>query len=564
MKIKKEKKLNYDYSLEFDYRREVIDYCKHLSSSFGFQNISFFDKKWRINDINIVVQLKKRFPEIIIDNEMALDYELADYLSSQSVLDRENSERIKRSLDSSLDVQNIKGELRSYQKVGVEFFLANNGTAINSDPMGSGKSFQSIAYAAHSNFDKVFVVCPSSVKYNWENEVKKFTHMTPFVINGKTKKEELNEGYDNSNFIIINYDILKKFAAEIIVKKWDLMILDECHMIKNSKAQRTKIIKKLASVMPRRILLSGTPFLSRPSELFNSLYLVDPRTWNNYYSYTKRYCDGFRDSYGWNDRGASNIEELQDKISKYFIRRQKKDILPELPEKTFIDYLVDLSPDIQKQYDLAEREFSKFLVEVKKKNKKEIKKALQAEKLVKLGALRNLTSKGKIGAAKEIVQNIIDGNEKVLVFSCYNEPLEELEKEFGDKTVMITGKIDSKKRNDLVNEFQNNENKKIFLGGMKSAGVGINLTAASNVLFIDFSWVPADHAQAIDRAHRIGSKTDKITIYQLYSRGTIDEYMHKILNKKQILFDCLVEGSCLDLARKNYTSTIMNKIEKKY
>ena len=564
MIIKKDSILGYDYSFEFDFKVDIVSYCKHLSSVHGFKKISFFDKKWRINDINLIVKIKSRFPEAVIEDNMLIDYQLAEYLSTQSILDRENSNRIKLAKESSLEIKNVKGTLYPYQKVGVEFFIANNGTAINSDPMGVGKSLQALAYAAHSELKKVLIVCPASVKYNWENEVRKFTDLESFVINGNASEKQLEKGYESSTFLIINYDILKKFFGFICLCKWDLLVLDECHMIKNNSAQRTKVVKKIARVMPRRILLSGTPFLSRPVELFNSLYLVDPKTWNNFYSYGKRYCDAFHDRYGWNDRGASNIEELQERISPYFIRRRKEDILPDLPPKRYISYPVELDKKTQKEYDMAEKEFGRFLVEVKKKTLKETQKTLQAEKLAKLGALRYLTSMGKIEVAKEIIENIIDSGEKVLVFSCYNKPLELLQEHFGDKTLMLTGSVESKKRNEMVNDFQTNENRKIFLGGIKSAGVGINLTAASNVLFLDFSWVPADHAQAADRAHRIGTKASHVTIYQLYSKGTVDEFMHKLLEKKQLLFDCLIDGKLRETAvRGNYASSIISTIEKR-
>jgi len=311
-------------------------------------------------------------------------------------------------------------------------------------------------------------------------------------------------------------------------------------------------------------LLSGTPFLNRPIELFNPLNILDPKNWHDYYSYSRRYCGGHQGRFGWDDKGATNIAELQERISPYFIRRTKKEILPDLPKKRFINMPVELDPKTQKEYQLAEDEFGEFLVKIKKKTEKQAARSLQAEKLVKLGALRQLTSFGKIEIAKEIIEGIIENGEKVVVFSCYNEPVETLHKYFGDKSVLVTGKIEAEERDNIVNNFQQNKDIKIFFGGIKSAGVGINLTAATNVLFLDFSWVPGDHSQAIDRIHRIGSVAEYVTVYQLYTKKTVDEYMYKLLEKKQLLFDQLIDGAEIPAEMgKSYTSSIINAIERK-
>jgi SWI/SNF-related matrix-associated actin-dependent regulator of chromatin subfamily A-like protein 1 len=562
MLIKEDKNLDYNYSFSFEFDYNIVDYCKALKQKVGFKRFSFFDGKWRFKDIDIAVFLKDRYPEIVIDDSVKATYDLAQYLSKDAVLVQENAKRLKQTLTSNLKIEGIKGELFPYQKVGVEFFINNNGKAILADTMGLGKTLMSLAYLAHNNIPKTLVICPATVKYNWKNEVSKWTKLKPYIINSNIEEKEIIRNLEKYNVFLINYDIIKKFFSFLIKVNWDMVIMDEFHYIKNLRAARTKLSMTIAKKSKKLLLLSGTPFLSRPIELFNGLHLMNSVEWHDYYSYGTRYCDAHRDRFGWNDRGASNIPELQERINPYFLRRNKDEVLPDLPKKMFVNYPVMLESEIKSQYRLAEEEFGRYLMEVKNKTDKETRKTMQAEKLAKLGALRMLTTQGKIKAAKEIIEGIIDGGEKVVVFSCYNDPLEKLHQDFKKESVLLTGKIDAKERGSIIKKFQEDKKCKIFFGGIKSAGVGITLTSATNVLFIDYSWCPADHTQAIDRIHRIGSTSNHITIYQLYSKGTVDEYMHKLLEKKQLLFDQLIEGRSSEY-EKNYTSSIIKAIERK-
>jgi len=564
MLIERNNTSGYNYSLSFKFNKELVEHCKYLSEKYGFRRFTFFDGSWRFTDLDVVVELKDRYPEIQISDDIKSEYELADYMVKESILAKANTELLKNTRETNLEIKGIKGTLLPYQKIGVQFFINSNGRAMNSDPMGSGKSLQSLAYIAHSGIKLTLVICPSVVKYNWKNEIKKWTNLKSLIIDSKSDVSDLLGAVEKTNFFIINYDILPKFLPFLTTVQWQAAILDEVHYCKNKKSIRTKAVRKIVSKIQKIIMLSGTPFLNRPIELFAPLNMLDPKTWHDYYSFGRRYCDGHSGRYGWDDKGSSNIAELQERISPYFIRRSKAEILPDLPQKRFINHPVELDAKTQKEYKLAEEELAEFLINIKKKTEKEAARSLQAEKLVKLGALRQLTSNGKIEASKELIQNIIENGEKVVVFSCYNHPLEELHEFFKDISVLVTGKVGAKERDDFVNDFQNNSEKKIFFGGIGSAGVGINLTAATNALFIDYAWRPGDHAQAIDRIHRIGSTAKHITIYQLYSKKTVDEYMYKLLSKKQLLFDQLIDGKEIPKEMsKSYTSSLMRIIERR-
>jgi SWI/SNF-related matrix-associated actin-dependent regulator 1 of chromatin subfamily A len=302
-------------------------------------------------------------------------------------------------------INGIKKELYEYQKKGIKFLLDSGGRALLADSPGVGKTAQALGYVSHSGHKRTLVVCPASVKFCWEDEIEKWTDLTSFVVDSKTNLIDIPH---DVNLVIINFEILKKFFNEFMKYKWDCLVVDESHLIKSPTAIRSKVVKALSKVIPNVIMLTGTPVLSRPIEMFNMLSIIDPQTWNNYYHYAVKYCEGKQGYWGFEAKGASNLEELKDRISKYFLRRTKEEVLTELPTKNPPIYVpIKLPDESRKQYDLVEANLIKYLKEYKKdKTDKEIAKSLQAEKLVKLNLLREINAMGKIPTAKEMIDKV--------------------------------------------------------------------------------------------------------------------------------------------------------------
>lgn len=442
-----------------------------------------------------------------------------------------------------MKINGMKLELYEYQKLGVEFLLNSGGRALLADSPGVGKTAQALGYVAHSGFKRTLVVCPASVKFSWENEAEKWTYLSTFVVDSKIDPRDIP--YD-VNIIIINFDILKKFLGEFMKYKWDCMIVDESHLIKSSSAMRTKVVKMIARQIPSVIMLTGTPLLSRPIEMFNMLNIIDCKKWNSYYSYATRYCDGQQGYWGFEAKGATNLEELKTKIHQYFLRRTKEDVLKELPSKNRIEIPIDLPTEARKQYELIESNLVKYLKTYKTdKTDKEIAKSLSAEKLVKLNLLREVNAIGKLETAKELIDGIIEAGEKVIVFSSFNGPLVELQETYEEESVLLLGSTPVEERGEMVKKFQTDPNCKVFIGGIRSAGVGITLTAASNVIFLDLPWNPADLIQSEDRAHRVGSTYESLNIYTIISKDSIDKFMQKLLSNKQKIIDQILDGDII-------------------
>ena len=549
----------HQYAFEFKYKPDMVDFCNYVSKSVGPVKFSYYDGKWHFTDMKVLEYILGRYSETEVDPVVKMKYQMYEEGQSIELLSKMKSEQIKKKEDSEIEIKGIKGKLYPYQKVGVEFFINNNGKAILADTMGLGKTLQALAFVTTTGKEKTLIISPASVKYSWEEEVKKWTKLKPLVIESQTKLSV--DEFTNHDVFIINYDILSRHGNALLSFRFDCLICDEFHYIKNNTAMRTKAVKAIAKRIPSLLLLSGTPMLSRPVELYNGLYLMNPSEWSNYWKYTIRYCGAHQSRWGWDVRGATNIKELQLRISRYFLRRTKEEVLKDLPPKQFTDIPVELPPEIRKEYQLALSDFQNYLKSVKNKSDKDITKTMQAEKLVRLAALRQITSRGKINHALNTINDIIDSGQKVVVFSVYNEPLEKLKQELGKRAVSLTGEVASDKRKEIIDKFQNDPTVQVFLGGTKSAGVGITLTSAANVLFIDYSWVPADHEQAADRIHRIGQKADSINIYQLYTKDTIDDYMCGLLAKKRLLFDKLIENNDSRTVDTNLTNDLIKMIE---
>lgn len=543
MKIVAEKSQKHRFALYYDYTQDRVEFCKSLKESFGWDRFSYDSsnglRRWVFSDSFLVPVIQERFPEVEITAAVEEVVGHEQQWANATKKKNEKIDEVRQKKDTNFHIKGLKKDMYPYQKVGAEFLVASGGRAIIADAPGLGKTIQALSFVKYMDFKRTLVVAPASVKFSWALEVKKWTNLKAVVIDSKTDLAKIPHDVE---IWIINYDILKKHHDQLIKIRFDCMVGDECQLIKSTGAMRTKAFRNISRNIPSVVLLSGTPLLSRPSELFSLLNIIDQKTWTNWYEFARRYCDAHQTRWGMDTSGASNIEELHARIKRYFIRRDKTEVLKELPPKTFIDVPVQLDKDYAKKYSEAASDLATYLRERTGKQPAEVARAMAGEKLTRLNILRHLNAMGKLGTAQELVESIVEAGEKVLVFSSFIDPLEDLQAHFGAKAVMITGQTVVKDRQGIVEKFQNDPTVQVFLGGIKSAGVGITLTAASNVIFLDYSWNPADHQQAQDRVHRPGQTARNINIYQLFAMDTIDEDLKDILEHKQGIFDAVIDG----------------------
>ena len=412
-----------------------------------------------------------------------------------------------------------------HQKEAVEK-LAGSRRFILADDMGLGKTTATIIAALETGAKKILIICPASLKINWQREIENYTDRPVYIAEGKKFSTE-------SDFVIVNYDILKNFhdmekkgTSLLNQSEFELVILDEAHMISNPQAQRTKIINHFVKDIKRVWLLTGTPMTSRPMNYYNLLNIIESPVAQNWMAYAIRYCQGYQFIAGkrkvWNVTGASNLEELRDRTSKQILRRLKEDVL-DLPDKIISPVYLRLK---SKEYEELMGEYYDWF-----DNKKDESSSLTVQ-FSKLMKVRKVIANEKTKQTIEFAENIIEQGKKVIIFTNFTDTLQTIYQHFGKQAVYLDGSCSKPHRQNAVDEFQENDKIKIFVGNLKAAGVGLTLTAAEVVIMNDLSFVPAEHAQAEDRAYRYGQKSNVLVYYPLYE-NTIEGAVYDILNRKK-------------------------------
>lgn len=409
--------------------------------------------------------------------------------------------------------------------------LVENKKFILADDMGLGKTTSTIIAALETGAKKVLIICPASLKINWQREIENYSQRTTSIIEGKK--------WDDADFVIINYDIIKNFhddkkkaESTIVNSKFDLVIVDEAHYIQNTQAQRTKLINDIGRKVERVWLLTGTPITSRPINYFNLLSLIDSPVAQNWMAYVKRYCNGFQFQAGrrkiWNVSGASNLEELRDRTSPLVLRRLKENVL-DLPEKIITPVYLRLK---SKEYEELMGEYYDWY----DKSGEADSLTLQFTKLTKV---RQVIADEKTKSTIELCENIIEQGKKVIVFTNFTKSLETILEHFGKSAVRLDGQMSQKERQLSVDSFQNDEKVMVFVGNIKAAGVGITLTAAEAVVMNDLSFLPSDHSQAEDRSYRYGQKNNVLVYYPIFD-NTVEGIIYDILKKKKNIFETIM------------------------
>lgn len=425
-----------------------------------------------------------------------------------------------------------------YQKVGAAF-LCKVGSGLLGDDLGLGKTLMSLAVAEHEKARKVLIFCPSAVKFQWAQEIEKFMPVEKertCVIDG-SKQERLalwNKG--GNRFYIANYELLLRDFEEINWIKWDVIIADEATRISNPMAKQSKAIKKLRA--DRRIAMTGTPLSNRPDDVWSLIDFCQPGALGNYWNFMQRYC--IKNQWGAID-DYMHLDELRDKLSRYMIRRLKKDVLPELPEKVVTDIPFELTEEEKELYRKLKKE---LLYEIEEEELAKVENPMTIQyTLVKMLRLRQLadsmellgykTKSSKLETLKELLSSAMTNGKKAIVFTQFAKMADILERELAEYgPLKISGGI-KEEYTDVIARFNEEEEARLLI--MTSAGqYGLNVQRASIVFHYDQEWSLAKMSQREGRAHRIGQK-DTVLVYNLLARKTVDYYVKKILEGKAAL-----------------------------
>ena len=440
---------------------------------------------------------------------------------------------IDSKFDSERDNKDDGSYLRNYQKTGVKF-LSLAKKALLADDMGLGKSIQAIQTIVSLGSDRNLVLCPATLKLNWQNEFKKHFDIDAVVVDGKKDKREKVWLDENNKYIIANYDILA-YDWDVIPKEWGSIICDEVVYLKNHSAQRTKLVKKLKSDL--RIALSGMPIENHLMEFHSILEWVRPEIVPSYPKFKQRYINL---DYRGKIHSYKNLEELHLLTSPYILRREKEKVLTELPPKIYSDFPLELDSSAKKAYDTICDDFYDWLRE--QKEEEEVGGSI-LEKLIRLRQFvefpETVGFENVANVKLDWLSNIYDSIDKLVVFTYFRDSVKRL-KNYFKTDFILTGETPSSERLSIVDRF-NESSKGIFI--LTDAGrFGLNITGANYVAHFGYFYNPATIRQREDRLHRIGQK-NTVNVLNPFIVETIDEGIRSVFLKRDIEANQFMSGS---------------------
>lgn len=569
------------YSIQFEYRKFIVADLKEMAGV-RFQGK---ERGWVVPHV-----FKKKLEdgsEHSIYNKDKMEKFKAKYI--QKVEGADNPEQLFK-IDELPDLQ-----LRlpwkdgcpspyEYQLKGIARGLELE-RFINADQPGLGKTVQAIGTVLgwHQTTKIVYpclIICPATLKENWRREVEeKWSNRRAIVLTDKVRNTwHQYHRMGMGDFIICNFESLWSYFVigtknkkgskprldEInftpLISMFNSIIVDEIHRLKDPSTLQSKTARGICAGKKYVIGLTGTPVVNKPKDLSSQLAMINRLPdFGGYRYFLDRYCQGCT--------GTANLNELNGKLNKLcFFRREKKDVLKDLPDKLREVFTCDITT--RTEYNLAKNDLGKFLKE-QGYSEKQVNKSLNAEIMVKIGVLKSISARGKLPEAIEHIQEVVDSGEKIVVFIHQKFMANELMKAFPDSVSVRgteidphTGKErqqDAASRQAAVDAFQNNPSVQVIVCSIKAAGVGITLTASSRLIFLELPWHPADVEQCEDRIHRIGQKNSAQISYFL-GKDTIDEDIYKMIEKKRDIADAITgTTTTIDTILTDLTRSLFNQ-----
>lgn len=466
----------------------------------------------------------------------------------KEILEREAEKRqeilaIANATDAPEINDDIQFSLRPFQKVAKKFANYVGGRAILAYDMGLGKTPIAISIMeGREDIQKVLIVCPAVLKTNWKREIKKATGLDCNILSGAEPSELAITSMllGNHKYHIINYDILgrgdKDKESNIFVSPWakiinmmrfDAIIFDEAHYVKNMESGRSRAARELKS---RYVLnLTGTPIVNRPIELFPLLHIVDSQTFPAYESFSAQWLSN-------SGKAVRNESAFREMLSAYMIRRRKEDVIKDLPQIERNNYFIELTPAAKKSYNSAlEGVYISLRNPEYERNINSI--------LAQLMRLKQIVADDTVQHTVELARDIYEESEKkVLIFSQFVATCHDITSRLGTDTLCITGEDDDVSRYNKIDKFQNDPSIKYMVLSTKAGAEGLTLTAAHYVIFNDLCWTPKDHRQAEARCYGRMNDMHSATAYYMQAEGTVTEMIMAILREKMNIIESTVEG----------------------
>ncbi|XP_049848366.1 SWI/SNF-related matrix-associated actin-dependent regulator of chromatin subfamily A-like protein 1 [Schistocerca gregaria] len=498
-----------------------------------FENDTLYDPTSKLRSFEL------RHRKTLIERLEAQGYFVQDIPSEvldtlQNVRHQPNS---KKCVSLTKIPEEIRDALLPFQVRGVCFTIHNQGRALICDEMGLGKTIQAIAVAMYYLEEwPLLVIAPSSLKNQWASEFERWIPKLQLHINVVSTAKH----WRLSKINIISYDLAKALYQEIREAQFKIIICDESHYLKSVNASRTKMLVPILQATRRLIMLTGTPALSRPCELYPQLVALNCSIFPSYHSFGLRYCGAYQTPQGWDYSGSSNLHELHTILREtIMIRRLKADVMTELPQKIRKIVNIDVGKDqIEKLKPLLSNMSARTIRTIRKDNADDSGHNILAQ-------VYKQTAKAKKHAVIQYLTTLINAfscnsdlvpiNQKFLVFAHHVHMMDAIEELLQDKKVpyiRIDGSTPIKERSSRVDRFNLEKGPFVAILSLTCAGTGINMTSASLVLFSELHWTPGTLVQAEDRVHRIGQKASFVEIRYLLAKNTLDDVIWTLISKK--------------------------------
>lgn len=447
----------------------------------------------------------------------------------------------------------LKRQLFPFQKRGVAYALEKKRLIIGDQP-GLGKTSQAVATIEGLNAFPALVICPSSLKINWQREFDIVSGRKGMILSDAVKNN-FQRYYElgMADVFIVNYESLKKYFVEEInqpegkplrinhikfkdnINFFKSVVIDESHRVKSFKAQQTKFTRGICAEKEIVLALTGTPMVNKPIDLVPQLGIIDQMDkFGGYKKFVDRYCGG--------PKQASNLAELNYKLNLHcFYARKKSEVLKDLPAKMRQVVYCEIDYAHRREYEVANNDLMTYLEQFKNYTPEQIDKAMRGEVMVRIGKLKNISAKGKLKDVYEFIDDVMESGEKLVLFGHLKEVIGAIRERYPE-AVSITGDDSMSSRQKAIDSFQSDPKVKLVLCSIQAAGVGLTLTASSRVAFVELGWHSAIHDQCEDRCHRIG-QTDSVQCTYFLGKDTIDEHIYRIIEDKRAIASAVTDAN---------------------
>ena len=487
--------------------------------------------------------------ELYETSPLKLDMEVHSWAITQEQRTRKLLGIARQKCSATVHERDIRaGSLMAFQTVGVEFLAAAKRAMLCDEP-GLGKTVQAIAAADRLESRKILVVGLGALRWKWADEVKRFSYGTTAVIDGplKQRKEQLDAPH---RWAFVTYANMRLYGHLLLAQRYDLIIFDEAHRLKDRRSQQSEAAARLAAKTKHVFLLTATPVRNEVSEYFGLLRILDPARFASYWRFVYTFCATEISNYGHQVIiGPKNVRWLRETLLGFMLQRRYEDVFDEPPEITTETIKIPMTAPQRKVYALAEREAILETLDGDKIISNPLEKLIRLRQILGCPEVLGLTIKSeRVATAVELARNLLEQGRSVVLFTWFVATALNVEAALAKSkmpTYLITGQLTARERSEAATKFQESAKPAAIIGTIQSMGEGLDLDRASDVVLVEKDWVPDVNFQAASRLRRL-SRLHPVRAYEIIVNDTVDEDVeHALTTKREIISETALSRSVI-------------------